>query len=150
MRQSALLVSIVHPRCAALGSSTEYFVPSTSNSAAIRNPYGKRRWAASSSCIEQQKRCCRECLHQSLPLEQFCRRMPLFRRQTLYGHAICITPVVFDTLHRYHLDGEPTPKFASDAEIKLATQLRHQLEQRYLETAAAPSSSNKDPQNRST
>jgi hypothetical protein len=40
---------------------------------------------------------------------------------------------------------EPTPKFPSAAEIELAEQLRHQLEERYLEASAAPPS----PQNRS-
>ncbi len=35
---------------------------------------------------------------------------------------------------------EPTPKFASVAEIELAEQLRHQLEERYLEASAAPPS----------
>ena len=34
---------------------------------------------------------------------------------------------------------EPAPTFASDAEIKLAEQLRHQLEQRYLGAAVPPS-----------
>jgi hypothetical protein len=33
-----------------------------------------------------------------------------------------------------------TPKFASTAEIELAEQLRHQLEERYLEASAAPAS----------
>ena len=34
---------------------------------------------------------------------------------------------------------EPSsPRFASDAEIKLAEQLRHQLEERYLAPSAAP------------
>jgi hypothetical protein len=36
---------------------------------------------------------------------------------------------------------EPAPRFASDAEIKLAEQLRHQLEERYLGPSAAPSPS---------
>jgi len=34
---------------------------------------------------------------------------------------------------------EAQPRFASDAEIKLAEQLRHQLEERYLSPSAAPS-----------
>jgi len=33
---------------------------------------------------------------------------------------------------------ELAPRFASDAEIKLAEQLRHQLEERYLGPSAAP------------
>jgi hypothetical protein len=36
---------------------------------------------------------------------------------------------------------EPAPRFASDAEIELAEQLRRQLEERYFGRAAAPSSS---------
>jgi hypothetical protein len=36
---------------------------------------------------------------------------------------------------------ELPPRFASDAEIKLAEQLRHQLEERYLGRSAAPSPS---------
>jgi hypothetical protein len=35
---------------------------------------------------------------------------------------------------------EPTPTFASDAEMALAEQLRHQLEERYLGQSAAPAS----------
>lgn len=34
---------------------------------------------------------------------------------------------------------EPAPLYASDAEIELAQQLRHQLEERYLGSSAAPS-----------
>jgi hypothetical protein len=34
---------------------------------------------------------------------------------------------------------EPAPRFASDAEIELAEQLRRQLEERYFGRAAAPS-----------
>jgi hypothetical protein len=34
---------------------------------------------------------------------------------------------------------EPAPSFASDAEIALAEQLRHQLEERLLGPSAAPS-----------
>jgi len=34
---------------------------------------------------------------------------------------------------------EAPPSFASDAEIKLAEQLRHQLEERYLRPSPAPS-----------
>lgn len=35
---------------------------------------------------------------------------------------------------------EPAPLYASDAEIELAQQLRHQLEERYLGPSEAPSS----------
>ena len=34
---------------------------------------------------------------------------------------------------------EPGPLYASDADIELAQQLRHQLEERYLGSSAAPS-----------
>jgi hypothetical protein len=34
---------------------------------------------------------------------------------------------------------EPAPLYASDAEIELAQQLRHQLEERYLGPSEAPS-----------
>lgn len=35
---------------------------------------------------------------------------------------------------------EPAPLYASDADIELAQQLRHQLEERYLGPSQAPSS----------
>jgi hypothetical protein len=42
-------------------------------------------------------------------------------------------------LHNRDASVEPTPRFASDAEIRLAEQLRHQLEERYFgPTAARP------------
>ena len=72
--------------------------------------------------------------------------MALFQHRICYGHEICISPGMFETLH--HGDssgGEPTPKFASDAEIALAAQLRQQLEVRYLAASAVPSSSKKPP-----
>ena len=34
---------------------------------------------------------------------------------------------------------EPAPLYASDADIELAQQLRHQLEERYLSPSEAPS-----------
>ena len=34
---------------------------------------------------------------------------------------------------------EPTPRFASEAEIRLAEQLRHELEERYFGPSATPS-----------
>jgi len=40
---------------------------------------------------------------------------------------------------------EPTPDFATDAEIELAERLRHQLEERYLGPSAPPSSGHKRP-----
>jgi hypothetical protein len=48
---------------------------------------------------------------------------------------------VLKIFHDPESSGEPTPAFASDAEIELAARLRHQLEARLLETSAAPSSS---------
>jgi hypothetical protein len=44
------------------------------------------------------------------------------------------------TLHHPDTSAEPTPRFATGAEIELAEQLRHQLEERYLEPSAAPPS----------
>jgi len=41
--------------------------------------------------------------------------------------------------HHHDTGVEPAPRFPSDAEIALAEQLRHQLEERYLGPAAAPS-----------
>jgi len=42
-------------------------------------------------------------------------------------------------LHNRDASVEPTPRFASDAEIRLADQLRYQLEERYLGPSAARS-----------
>ena len=42
-------------------------------------------------------------------------------------------------LYNYGSSGEPTASFATDAEIEIADQLRHQLEERYL--APSPPSS---------
>jgi len=39
-------------------------------------------------------------------------------------------------LHNFDAIGDPPPAFATDAEIEIAEQLRHRLEERYL----APSS----------
>jgi hypothetical protein len=52
-----------------------------------------------------------------------------------------VSVVVVKPSHRDDANGEPTPAFASDAEIELAAQLRHKLEARLLETSVAPSSS---------
>jgi hypothetical protein len=41
-------------------------------------------------------------------------------------------------LQHYDDGAEPAPRFASDADIKLADQLRHQLEERYFGAAASP------------
>jgi hypothetical protein len=42
-------------------------------------------------------------------------------------------------LPSYDAGFEPAPRFASDAEIELAEQLRRQLEERYFGASAAPS-----------
>jgi hypothetical protein len=42
-------------------------------------------------------------------------------------------------LHNHHTSVEPTPRFASEAEIRLAEQLRHELEERYFGPSATPS-----------
>jgi hypothetical protein len=42
-------------------------------------------------------------------------------------------------LHNPETSVEPVPRFPSDAEVALAEQLRHQLEERYLGPPAAPS-----------
>ena len=57
-------------------------------------------------------------------------------------HAICMNVMVLKPSHHDDADREPTPAFASDAEIELAAQLRHELETRLLETSDAPPSSN--------
>ena len=44
--------------------------------------------------------------------------------------------VVLKPLHHDDANGEPTPTFASDAEIELAAQLRHELEARLLEASS--------------
>jgi hypothetical protein len=41
-------------------------------------------------------------------------------------------------LHTLDAPAEPAPAFASEAEIKLAEQLRHRIEERYLGAHAAP------------
>lgn len=40
-------------------------------------------------------------------------------------------------LHNHDTDSDPAPSFATDAEIELADQLRHQLEERYLAPSAS-------------
>jgi len=54
-------------------------------------------------------------------------------------HAVCVGHVMLKIqLHNHDASAEPAPSFASDAEIELAEQLRHQLEERYLGVSAAP------------
>lgn len=80
---------------------------------------------------------CRGCLHLALQPDPVLPRIALFQRPIFYGHTICMRLGVF---HHHDLTGEPTPAFASAAEIELAEQLRHQLEERYLEAFTAPPS----------
>ena len=35
-------------------------------------------------------------------------------------------------VHNHDINGDPAPNVASDADIEIAEQLRHQLEERYL------------------
>jgi hypothetical protein len=58
-------------------------------------------------------------------------------------HAACITKAAMLKMQLPNRDTgfEPVPRFASEAEIKLAEQLRHQLEERYFGRAAAPPTS---------
>lgn len=40
---------------------------------------------------------------------------------------------MFETeVYNQHSGGDPSPSFATDAEIEIADRLRHQLEERYL------------------
>jgi len=55
---------------------------------------------------------------------------------------------VLKVLHHPDSSGEPTPAFASDAEMALAEQLRHKLEQRSLEAANGPAPSQDPPRHR--
>lgn len=56
-------------------------------------------------------------------------------------HALCKKkPIMLKIeLHNHDDRVEPAPKFATDAEISLAEQLRHQLEERYFGPAATSS-----------
>jgi len=75
----------------------------------------------------------------------------LFPRRISDGHALCINAAMLKILHRLKIlrrqatSMELGPTFASDAEIELAARLRQQLEERYFEPVAEPSS----PKNRS-
>ena len=42
-------------------------------------------------------------------------------------------------LYNHDTNVDPAPSFATDAEIEIADQLRHQLEERYLASSAPPS-----------
>jgi len=41
-------------------------------------------------------------------------------------------------LHNHDTNGDPVPSFATSAEIEIAEQLRHQLEERCLAPSAPP------------
>ena len=41
--------------------------------------------------------------------------------------------------HNHDTGGDPQPSFATDAEIEIADQLRHQLEERYLKPSTPDS-----------
>jgi hypothetical protein len=41
-------------------------------------------------------------------------------------------------LHNHGTDGDPVPRFPTSAEIEIAEQLRHQLEERLLAPSAPP------------
>lgn len=74
----------------------------------------------------------------------------LFQRRISGGHALCVNAAMLKILHRLKIlrrpaaNVEPGPTFASNAEIELAAQLRHQLEERYFE----PSPESSSPKNR--
>jgi hypothetical protein len=54
-------------------------------------------------------------------------------------------------LYNHGSSGEPAASFATDAEIEIAEQLRHQLEERYLapSSSSSPSSPSSPSQQRS-
>src|SRR5881392_3243095 len=70
---------------------------------------------------------------------------PAASSSVLTGHfycwrAICIKKRVMPKIESQEQDAsvEPAPRFPSDAEVALAEQLRHQLEERLLGPSAAP------------
>ena len=64
-----------------------------------------------------------------------------FDRAFQCWHAICEKKLAMLKIEFHHPDTsvEPAPSFATDAEIALAEQLRHQLEERYFGLSAARS-----------
>ena len=73
--------------------------------------------------------------------------LPCFNENFARWHAICgETRMAINIQLRNEADAgtEPAPTFASDAEIKLAEQLRRQLEERYLGSSAAWVTRNRD------
>jgi len=69
--------------------------------------------------------------------------MACFSRTFSRWHAVCIViPAMLKIQSPYSDSGfEPSPRFASNAEIELADRLRRQLEERYFEASAALSTS---------
>ena len=78
-------------------------------------------------------------------------RSALFQRRISDGHALCVSAVMLKILHRLKIlrraatSVEPGPTFASDAEIELAAQIRHQLEERFFEPSPEPLSPQSRP-----
>jgi hypothetical protein len=81
---------------------------------------------------------CRDCLHPLPKAVRLVQTKFLFQRAIYCGHAICISAVMFQPPYQPAPSAEPTPTFASDAEIELAARLRQQLEARYLQPSAGP------------
>jgi hypothetical protein len=69
-------------------------------------------------------------------VQRFIVGIALICRPIRGGHGLCFSAVVLKS-PRPDTSAEPPPKFASDAEIEFAEQLRHRLEERYLEPPAA-------------
>jgi len=71
-------------------------------------------------------------------------RSALFQRRISDGQALCTSAAMLKILHRLKImpraatSVEPGPTFATDAEIELAAQMRHQLEERYFEPSPEP------------
>jgi hypothetical protein len=73
-------------------------------------------------------------------VERFILSIALFQRRIPCGHGLCIGALMPNPFPPPGTGVEPTPNFASTAEIELAEQLRHKLEERYLEASGAPAS----------
>jgi len=83
----------------------------------------------------------RDATRQTLPPANRVVSAPQFSTGTRYAWS----PGVLKVIRHPDSSGEPTPAFASDAEMELAEQLRHKLEERYLEAPNVPSSSQGPP-----
>jgi hypothetical protein len=69
----------------------------------------------------------------------------LFQRWISSGHALCIDVGMAKISQHPDTGAEPSPKFASEAELELAAKLRHQLEERYFEPSPEPLPPNNRP-----